>query len=113
MPGLDHFRAERRLRVNLAAQISGPESREILPCLLLDMGMGGARVRCAEVLSAEDQLQLVLTAPTLWEPLVLAARIAWVREEPEGRCSMGLQFQPSSGMQLLVLAELLRDHDRH
>jgi len=39
--------------------------------------------------------------------------VAWVRSEPDERTILGLQFQPQTGAQLLVLAELLRDHDRY
>lgn len=113
MPGLDHFRAEQRHRVNLAAQITDPDSRQLTTCSLLDLGMGGARIRCTGSFATGDQAELTLTAPTLWEPLIVPIVVAWVRREPEGRVVMGLKFEPASGIHLLVLAELLREHDRY
>ena len=99
--------------VNLAAHMSSPDFQQAVPCLLLDLGMGGARVRCTDPLSEGDLAELTLSAPSLWEPLSLPVRVAWVRDELEGRVVMGLHFQPNSGIQLLVLAELLREHDRY
>ena len=113
MPGLDHFRAEQRHRVNLAAHIAAPGSRKAVPCLLLDLGLGGAKIRCSDSFAEGDLVELTLSAPTLWEPLALQVQVAWVRDEFEGRVLMGLHFQPSSGVQLLILAELLREHDRY
>jgi hypothetical protein len=84
-----------------------------VPCLLLDLGMGGARVRCSGAFTEGSLAELTLSAPSLWEPLELATRVAWVRDELEGRVVMGLHFQPNSGLQLLVLAELLTEHDRY
>jgi len=80
---------------------------------MIDLGMGGAKVRCVEAFPEGDPAELTLSAPVLWEPLILPVQVAWVRDEADGRYVLGLQFQPSSGIQLLVLAELLRDHDRY
>ncbi len=113
MPGLDHFRAEQRHRVKLAAQLLGLISAGPIPCLLLDLGMGGARVRCDDAFAEGDSGELTLSAPLLWEPLTLPVRVAWVRDDFEGRVVMGLQFQPRSGIELLILAELMREHDRY
>ena len=113
VPGLDHFRAELRHRVTLAAHITGQESQEVIPCLLLDLGMGGAQVSCSDSFPEGALASLTLTAPFLWEPFALPVRVAWVRSEPDDRTILGLQFQPQTGAQLLVLAELLREHDRY
>ncbi len=93
--------------------MSSPDFPQGVACLLLDLGMGGARVRCADPFSEGDVAELTLSAPSLWEPLALPVQVAWVRDELEERVVMGLHFQPNSGIQLLVLAELLREHDRY
>ncbi len=113
MPGLDHFRAQQRYRVTVAAQISGQQTQEVISCLLIDLGMEGAQVSCNEPLPEGALAELTLTAPFLWEPFAMPARVAWVRNESEARAIIGLHFQPQTGNQLLVLAELLRDHDRY
>ena len=99
--------------MSLAAQISDLATHQLTPCLILDLGMGGARVRGAAGFEMGDQAELTLTAPTLWEPLRMPIFVAWLHDEPEGRVVMGLKFQPNSGTQQLILAELLRDHDRY
>ena len=111
MPGLDHFRADQRHPATLVAQISGQQSRKAVSCLLLDLGMGGAQASCHEPFPEGSLAELTVTAPSLWDPLSLAVRVAWVRGEPEGRVRMGLHFQPQTGTQLLILAELLRAHE--
>ena len=72
--------------------------------------MGGARASCDDPLPEGTFAELTVTAASLWEPFSLPARVAWVRAEPEGRTAMGLQFQPQTGTQLLILAELLQEH---
>jgi hypothetical protein len=43
-----------------------------------DIGLGGARVVVDERVAPGEWLTLSFTAPTLWDPLVLRARVAWV-----------------------------------
>jgi hypothetical protein len=91
----------------------GLESGESVPCVVLDLGMGGVQVSCHASVPEGVQANLTLNAPALWEPLVLPVRVAWARPEDEGRTIMGLQFMPQTGTQWLVLAELLRDHAQY
>jgi hypothetical protein len=43
-----------------------------------DVGLGGACVVVDEPLAAGDAVTLSFTAPTLWDPLLLRGRVAWV-----------------------------------
>lgn len=54
------------------------------------------------------RLEVVLTAPTAWEPLVLRGRVAWHRDEAgdEAR-GFGVCFDPLSPGQAAALHALL------
>jgi hypothetical protein len=43
-----------------------------------NIGLGGARIVVDHPLAPGDIVTLSFTAPTLWDPLVLRARVAWV-----------------------------------
>ena len=47
-----------------------------------NIGLGGARVVVDNAIAPGDTVSLSFTAPTLWDPLVLRARVAWVAPSP-------------------------------
>jgi PilZ domain len=73
-----------------------------------DLGLGGASVLLMEALAVEDKVKLSLLAPTLWDPLTIPGRIAWVtpatRVDP-GRA--GVAFEPKEAKAMLALFELM------
>ena len=46
---------------------------------VLDLGFGGAAIEISETLVPGDRITFSLVAPNLWDPLLIAGRIAWVR----------------------------------
>ncbi len=71
-----------------------------------NIGLGGARVLVDERLAAGDSVTLSFTAPTLWDPLVLRARVAWVGSG-NPPCRAGLAFEHKSADAILALHELM------
>jgi hypothetical protein len=71
-----------------------------------NVGLGGARILVAERLVAGDAVTLSFTAPTLWDPLVLRARVAWVAPG-ELPTQVGLAFEHKSPEALFALYELI------
>jgi hypothetical protein len=73
-----------------------------------DLSLGGACVKLSETLSVGDRVTLSLVAPTLWDPLTLPGRVAWVgpptRLEP-GRA--GIAFEPKDVAGMFALFELM------
>jgi hypothetical protein len=70
------------------------------------MGLGGARLLVDERLAPGDSVTLSFTAPTLWDPLVLRARVAWVAPgDPPYRA--GVAFDHKSADAVLALHELI------
>ncbi len=52
-----------------------------------------------------------MLAPTLWDPLVLAGKIAWIRRSAPGRATRaGVRFEHREPSALYALFQLLGAH---
>lgn len=97
MPARDHFRAHARHRVDLDGRLRvGEASAHAVK--LRDMGLGGACVDLVDAasgaLDVEGPVALEVTAPMLWDPLIVSAKVAWMRRiKPERRLRIGLRFE--------------------
>lgn len=98
MPARDHFRAHARHRVDLDGRLRVGESASYA-VRLRDMGLGGACVELVEqaasgALDVEGPIALEVTAPMLWDPLIVPGKVAWLRRiKPERRLRLGLRFE--------------------
>jgi hypothetical protein len=77
-----------------------------------DLGLGGARVTLDESVHPGDIVTLSFMAPTLWDPLLLRARVAWARPVPgrgaDGRLLVaGVAFEHRSAAGVFALFELV------
>ncbi|MBX3272446.1 MAG: PilZ domain-containing protein [Sandaracinaceae bacterium] len=70
---------------------------------LVDLGLGGAQIKCERPPPLGAALRITLTAPSAWDPLDLPARVRWV-----GGRTFGVAFEPLSPPQAAALYELLR-----
>jgi hypothetical protein len=71
-----------------------------------NLGLGGARIVVDEAASPGDAVTLSFTAPALWDPLVIRARVAWVSAgAPPHR--MGVAFDHRSPEAAFALYELI------
>ena len=102
------FRAHARRKVRLRVVLWHPRAGMQGEAEVRDMGLGGACVLSSEPLAAGDKVTVAFVAPTLWDPLQLPARVAWVGPstlvEP-GRA--GLQFAPRDASSVYALYELM------
>ena len=73
-----------------------------------DLGFGGACVRLSEPLTVGDKVRISFVAPTLWDPLAIPGRVAWIGAatylEP---ARAGIAFEPKEGPAMFALFELL------
>jgi hypothetical protein len=73
-----------------------------------DLSLGGAGLTLFEPLQEGDHVAVSFLAPSLWDPLVIPARVAWVRsaasQEP---VATGLAFEPRDPLTVFALFELL------
>lgn len=117
MAARDHFRAHARRRVDLDATLRGREGGFSHDVRVRDLGLGGACVELAELhagavgVEREAVVTLEVMAPTLWDPLLLAGRIAWVRRGGQGRMTRaGVRFEHREPAALYALFQLLGAH---
>ena len=105
----DHFRALARRPVNLPATLVSEEEGWEREARLVDLGLGGACIEVAEAVSTGVPVTLRVTAPTLWDPLVLQARVAWLRlPSRDGQPTrVGMRFEYGPKPPLGALVELL------
>ena len=54
-----------------------------------NVGLGGARIVVDQALATGDAVTLSFTAPALWDPLVIRARVAWVSSGPPSSSAPG------------------------
>jgi hypothetical protein len=71
-----------------------------------NLGLGGALVLVEDRISPGDAVTVSFTAPALWDPLVLRARVAWLGPHgPERR--VGVAFEHKNAHAVLALYELI------
>lgn len=98
MPARDHFRAHARHRVDLDGRLRIGEGASHA-VRLRDIGVGGACVELVDAapagtLDVEGPIALEVTAPMLWDPLIVPGKIAWLRRmKPERRVRLGVRFE--------------------
>ncbi len=93
-----------RATASVAVQPAGIESR---PVRLKNLGLGGACIELGTALDVGALITLEVTAPNLWDPLVVPARVVWVRWEGAERLVAGLAFEHARPSALPALVELL------
>jgi hypothetical protein len=108
MPEGAHFRRTARQPVELSVRFSRDPDDAALERSgkLLDLGLGGAQVRCARPPVVGSRVRLTLAAPTAWDPLELAGEVRWVEPSDDG-AAFGLAFERLSSAQAAALHELL------
>ena len=74
-----------------------------------NIGLGGARILIERErpVAVGDTVSLSFTAPTLWDPLVIRARIAWLGASPAGPRPAGVAFEHKATDAVFALYELI------
>ncbi len=121
MAARDHFRAHARRRVDLEATLREKEGAPAKEARVRDLGLGGACVEISSdggsegprglALQPQAAVTLEVMAPTLWDPLTLSGKIAWVRRGGQGRPTRaGVRFEHREPSALYALFQLLGAH---
>jgi len=76
------------------------------PVAVENIGLGGVCLVVEEGLATGDAITLSFTAPSLWDPLVLRARVAWVTAAG-GQLRAGVAFEHEDAGALYALYELI------
>lgn len=105
-----------------SAEPSSPARREERPpqgVRICDLGLGGAGIEIPEAsgertqagassIEREAPVTIEVLAPSLWDPLVLSGRIAWIKRGSPGRgMRAGVRFEHREAAALYTLFRLL------
>jgi PilZ domain len=118
MAARDHFRAHARRRVDLGATLRvGRGDAASQAVRVRDLGLGGAGLELVDAaesrpgalpLEREAVVTMEVMAPTLWDPLTLRGKIAWLRRGAQGRPTrLGVRFEHRESAALYALYQLL------
>lgn len=81
-----HFRAHGRRKVRLAVTLRGERSDWERSGTVVDISIAGAGLETEEALTPGARVSIAFLTPTLWDPLILTAYVAWahpVRDKDE------------------------------
>ena len=105
------FRAHPRRQVRIAVLVTHVTAGWQRQAQVENLGLGGARLRLEARVSPGDAVTLSFTAPTLWDPLVLRARVAWVEQAGaahDGQAvAVGVAFEHRAAEATFALYELI------
>jgi hypothetical protein len=108
MSSVDHFRAHARRLVALDGVLFGEDEPWERPARVIDLGLGGARLKVVEGVTLGTSVRLAVLAPHLWDPLELCGEVVWVAmQQGKGDTRVGMRFNHRSGATLRALVELL------
>lgn len=113
MRARDHFRAHGRKNVSLPASLRDENRTFEEDAKIRNLGLGGACVElapfaAAELMRLDSSVTLEVIAPSLWDPLVLRGRVAWLRRSTAERAArIGLRFEHQEEGNLFALFQLL------
>ena len=113
-----HFRAHGRRPVHLAVTLRGVQGDWESPGRVIDITLAGAGLETEDALTPGDRVTVAFATPTLWDPLVLTAVIAWAHPvapsnetDPLGRPRLvaraGLAFDYPSADATLAMFDML------
>jgi hypothetical protein len=110
-----HFRAHARRPVRFPVTLIGLRTSMEAPALLTDLSLAGAGLECVEPVYPGDRLSVAFAAPTMWDPLVVSALVAWTRSvesfDPHGRSRVvsraGVTFDYPTPDAVLSMYEML------
>jgi PilZ domain len=103
-----HFRAYGRRRVDLSASLRRPTHNGDEPIRILDLSLAGACIEVDQPLSPGTRVRMEITAPSLWDPVVVRCRAVWSGAPSTSRS--GLSFEHSDSALVFALFELLEAH---
>ena len=124
----EHFRAHGRRRVDLHARLGelsrahGEGRDPAFDVRVRDLGLGGACIEVSDSVlrslaapfDVDAPVTIEVIAPTLWDPLLLRGKVAWMRRgaragEARG-VRAGVRFEHRDATALYALFQLLGAH---
>lgn len=117
-PGTPHFRAHQRKPVRLPVVLRSERLGWERSATVIDIHLAGAGVETDEPLVAGDRISVAFATPTLWDPLILTAVVAWAHPlratnevdafgRPRASARSGLSFDYPTPDATLAMFEML------
>ena len=108
-PRAGPFRAHARRAVRLRALLTHVQEGWQRQVQVENVSLGGACIVAEQRMTPGETVTLSFTAPSLWDPLVLRARIAWVSSDADDANvkRAGLSFDHKSADAVFALYELI------
>ncbi len=104
----DHFRAHARRPVSLSAALHAAARSWQTDVSVVDLGLGGAGLLSHAGPVPHDEVELELTSPSLWGPLILPGAVRWsAPPDASGSARVGIAFRHRRADHLRALLELL------
>ncbi len=104
----DHFRAHARQPVSLSATLHAAARSWQTDVSVVDLGLGGAGLLAHAGPIPHTEVELELTSPNLWDPLVLPGVVHWsAPPDASGSARVGIGFRHRRADHLRALLELL------
>jgi Tfp pilus assembly protein PilZ len=102
-----HFRGSPRARAECRVEVRRVE-REGAPFVAYtsDIGVGGLCLELDEVLRVGERVELALTTPSRWAPLVLGAEVCWRKDGAKGAVETGFRFVDATEASTAALSDL-------
>ncbi len=103
-----HFRAHPRRSVRIEVELQLGRARLSSRATVVDISLAGAGLEIDEPLVAGERLSVAISTPTLWDPLVVPAVVAWARAgEGRARARAGVAFEHESPESVFATWEML------
>src|SRR5690349_6969429 len=108
----DHFRRTARRNIELAVRYRRAEEVAALEQTgrMVDLGLGGAQVRCERPPPIGTRIHLVVRSPSAWDPLEIDGTVRWIDESAGDGPLFGLAFENLAAAEAAALFELLDAH---
>lgn len=117
-----HFRAHERREVRLTVAIASQRSGFERQAVVIDLSLAGAGVETEEPLSPGERLAVSFQTPTMWDPLVVSAVVAWAHpakatatldalRRPKMAARSGIAFDYPTPDDVLAMFEMLATLD--
>lgn len=108
VPPVSHFRAHPRRAVRLEVELQLGRAAARRSASMTDVSLAGAGLELDETLVPGERLTIAIATPTLWDPLVVPAVVAWARAgEGRSRARAGIAFEHASADSVFATWEML------
>ena len=116
--GPRHFRAHERREVRLTVEVAGQRSGIQRQAVVVDLSLAGAGIETDDAFFPGDRVSVTLATPTMWDPIVLEAIVAWTHPPRPARTPdalgrsrtvfrAGIVFEHPTPASVLAMFEML------